>query len=457
MFSNEQKKANGEYLRVLITKPDENGEEIPLTHFYKRYLNDLGIKINDDELKRIKNRFSAILNGRNNINPANDDLVIISRLLGVSIEEILSAGKKRYDTPEFYVKNYDLAASSDKSIWEKYITGDNDSLVCRDEHGKTILDYAVGFRNYSLIRYMIDKKIIWFTSNQEDSEKIINIMDFGGGTNVGKSDYNDLSREITHDDSLRKAISILAIENEDYEILSSLRARETLKELAAVNYGADYSKSNYSNMNIADEIDAFIVGAISNTKCEEIIDYFSEEFEIIAKCRRNPAETKFIYSHIDQVIEMLVCNSREKDAEKVLRKAIEHNKRAFEKVNERIEKSIEDEFEAEKIHLDEVIEEMRKNGCSEEQIEICKAKRLDKTRMKQVVLDYEIKFDSALRTVSFNHRMAGGLVVNIVKAKTEEIKNSSENIRQLINELNTWYRKTIELGGEKYAEVLHEL
>ena len=60
----------------------------------------------DVELNRMNNRLSQICNGQNGIQM--EDMLIFSDLLGVSCEEILSAGERRVPISG-HMTNYDIA------------------------------------------------------------------------------------------------------------------------------------------------------------------------------------------------------------------------------------------------------------------------------------------------------------------------------------------------------------
>ncbi len=443
-FTVEQKKNIGSYLRKLIEDSGLNSEKTSVRQFCKRFLEYQGIKADDDSIKNMENRFIDILNGKKAIQ--SNDLLTVSELLKISVEEILSAGQKKYVFLESHVRNYDIAASHDKAVWEKYINRENEFLVCKDEYGKTIIDYAVEFKNYDFIKYLIDGKYLWFASDLEKDD--IRIMKFGCGTNMGsvEKENNDITYKIMDDDNLRKEVIILAIENSNDDMLTSLHARESFDLLGYIAYGAEWNKADERITKFADEKNQDIVDRIIRTENGKIVDYFSDEFSIRGAHR---ADNSFIYPYIADIIEGFVNREKYDSAEKTIRKVLHHNKKVFERVSEYIEASINEEYEAELKALNETIEEMRKNGISEEQIEEIKKKRLDKGRMKSIVLDYELKFDKGMHIISVNHILARGFVCNIVDVDTSKINNAPAAIQNLLAELNDWYRKVIELGGKR--------
>ena len=73
---------------------------------------------NDDEIRKLNNRILQILKGTKRIQI--DDLPYVSELLGVSFEEILSAGRS-HNPVISHMPNYDIAFSQDRETWEKYM------------------------------------------------------------------------------------------------------------------------------------------------------------------------------------------------------------------------------------------------------------------------------------------------------------------------------------------------
>lgn len=100
------------------------------------------------------------------------DLPIFSRLLGVSCEEILSAGKSFAPVSD-RLTNYSVSFSEDPQIWEKYINQKEQIILNADEYGKTVIDYALEFKNYDFLKYLMDNDYIWFVSADEKTGPII--------------------------------------------------------------------------------------------------------------------------------------------------------------------------------------------------------------------------------------------------------------------------------------------
>ena len=105
-------------------------------------------KIDESEIQKKRNRLSSIKRGTESIQI--DDLPIFSELLGVSCEEILSAGtfkgeEYQAEKKNSHLTNFSVAQSANKYIWRKYIKDERQPILHADEYGKTVLEYAIDF------------------------------------------------------------------------------------------------------------------------------------------------------------------------------------------------------------------------------------------------------------------------------------------------------------------------
>ena len=80
---------------------------------------------------------------------------IFSELLNVSCEQMLSAGATSVPRTNRRT-NYNIAFSTDERDWIDYINREDCIAAYADEFGKTVLDYALEFKNYGFIRFLID-------------------------------------------------------------------------------------------------------------------------------------------------------------------------------------------------------------------------------------------------------------------------------------------------------------
>ena len=140
------KKKVGAHLKKLV----EESQYPSNRQFGKACLKMMGCNDPDDvELNRMNNRLSQIFNGQKGIQM--EDMLIFSDLLEVSCEEILSAGE-RHVPISGHMTNYDIAFSQDKELWSSYMKREDKMFLNSDEYGKTVIDYAIEFKNYPFIK-----------------------------------------------------------------------------------------------------------------------------------------------------------------------------------------------------------------------------------------------------------------------------------------------------------------
>lgn len=160
MFRLAGNKEIGAYLRKLI-----NEKDISIRRFGKMMLERRGEPTDPAAVQRIANRLSQILSGSKSLQLA--DLPDISGILGISCEELLSAGETRVAIDR--LTNYVVGYSKDKDIWQRYIDQEDKSILNADEYCMTVLEYAMKAKNYDLIRYLVDKGYIWFVDDEKKS------------------------------------------------------------------------------------------------------------------------------------------------------------------------------------------------------------------------------------------------------------------------------------------------
>lgn len=161
--------------------------------FCRKYLDHVKGKNKYDakEQSNMQTRMSAIIKGKKSIQFY--DLPIFCKLLEVSCEEIITAGR-HYEPISGHVTNYEIAFSKDRDKWEKYINRPDKLILNSDEYCKTVIDYALEFKNYDFLKYLMDKNYIWFVDNSKDDGKkyILNrAYRFGAGTSIEKRKFSD--------------------------------------------------------------------------------------------------------------------------------------------------------------------------------------------------------------------------------------------------------------------------
>lgn len=341
MFRHETNQKIGAYISDLIeTKYPSKRQfcKAYLIAVYKPANDEEAIKmVNDEEIRKMANRISQITKGKKAIQTY--DLPVFTELLGVSCEQILSAGE--FCVPQAQrVTNYSIACSKDPSEWETFIHREDKLILNEDEYCKTIIDYALEFRNFELLKYMIDKGYIWFDS-KKDNNYVIN---FGAGTSIkrreiGFTDCGLQSKLFDQDQQLRMKLIALAADHNDMDVLEELRARENTQ----MYYRAHYL--DYNHPDFYEAYDERMVRHISQSS-NEVLDYFTDEFVIRDRVRyRDGRNGKHIYMfpYISELLGFLI-EDKSLFAETAIKKAIKHNKSTYQKLCSFIKRLKDDEY-----------------------------------------------------------------------------------------------------------------
>ena len=151
----ENDKQIGQYLSKLIDRKYKSKRQ-----FCRAYIEaDGNREADNDAIQKMANRISQIIQGKKAIQTY--DLPIFTQLLDVSCEEILSAGK-HFVPVSTHLTNYSVAFTKDKDVWERYVHREDRLILNCDEYGKTVLDYALEFKNIEFLKYLMEKKYIRF-------------------------------------------------------------------------------------------------------------------------------------------------------------------------------------------------------------------------------------------------------------------------------------------------------
>ena len=362
------KKKVGAHLKKLV----EESQYPSNRQFGKACLKMMGCNDPDDvELNRMNNRLSQIFNGQKGIQM--EDMLIFSDLLEVSCEEILSAGE-RHVPISGHMTNYDIAFSQDKELWSSYMKREDKMFLNSDEYGKTVIDYAIEFKNYPFIKWLLDEEFIWLVDNSEYRQFGYS---YGGGTSIEKRAPWDMDNavplQVKYDDQLRLKIIALALENEDY------------------------------------------IHAIANAS-DNVLEYFAKEFELVSNLKW---KSQFIYPFLGEVIEVLVEDHQFKKAEFLAQHVLTHNQNTYEQVESLIniaytaacdewgDKLTEDLKRALRLQIPKQIEYSEKNrmvsffdSMGKDKTPICYATnivrvKVDKTKfpIKDVLLEINMWYD----------------------------------------------------------------
>lgn len=337
----------GRYLSNLIEQKYKSKRE-----FCRAYIRTSGDEPNNETLNNMANRLSQIIKGKKAIQTY--DLPIFTELLGVSCEQILSAGE--YSAPiSTRVTNYSIACSKNSAEWDKYINRADKLILNCDEYCKTVLDYALEFGNYEFIKYLMDNEYIWFDSRKDQDY----ILTFGAGTSIErrKVGYIDsgLNCKLMEEDELRINLVSLAADNNDIEMLNNLRARETPQ----LYYRAHYLSGIHPDFDIC--YNERMVKHIASSS-EEILDYFTDSFEIRDYVKYKDGSKRahtFMFPYISKLLDILI-KSKSTFSETALKKAIKYNKQTYSKLCELILSVKNDEFYAQ-----EYMKDMWKKACEQ--------------------------------------------------------------------------------------------
>ena len=394
MFTMAKKDDMGHYLEKLIYKKYPS-----VRQFGAACLREEHAEVNDETLRKRSNRLSQIIHGKKSIQVA--DLPIFSKLLEVSCEEILGASK--YGAPaDGHLDNYKVATSTDPAIWEKYTALEERPILNADEYGKTVIDYAMEFQNYSFLQYMVKAGYIYFAGEAE-----ARVLDgFGAGTKIPKPEscfrnYDRITTELAESGQLRKELLFMAIQHKDLDMLEHMHAREIPPMYLLTPWGNPLgSFSKYYDQELIDTL----------VKADaDVIAWFSEETTIENLRGDNQ---KLIYPFLGELAEALI-KAGKKTAIPALKAAIAHNRAAYQVM-----------FDGVKETRDKLRSEY--DSCRND----------DARQMIQEQLDYlpeDFMTDKDGKTIAYMDRYYGKNIVVDVTHVTAE--TSDPEISQLLREL----------------------
>lgn len=399
MFKKENDKAIGTYLSKLIATKYKSARQ-----FCNDWLVAENLEPDDVNLQNRSNKISQIKSGRKGIQI--EDLPIFAWLLEVTCEEILSAGTV-FVPDNNRMTNYKVAFSTDESVWEAYINRDDNLILNTDEYDKTVIDYALQFKNYKFLKYLTEKGYIWFVGDDEKRY----YQTFSAGTSIERKPYPKLGMEhiLFERDELRRKMIALAIENKDFDMLTTLKARE----IPTLYQATFYSGRPIDCRSYYDEEMLKMIA----TADEETLDYFTEEFKIQGHWNRI---NSFMFPFIGELIELLI-NSKNKYVGMMIDRCIEHNRAVLEKLKAYVSQEEKDVINNMSLPSDmfseKYLEQQRKNA---------------RALSVQFMDFYEVE-----NMVSFcKNSFKDGIVTNVIRISTE---SKEPNINQKIIELNSLY------------------
>lgn len=313
----------GKYLDDLIRQNYDSRRA-----FCRAYIQATDEEPTDETINNMANRLAQIVKGKKAIQTY--DLPYFCELLGVSCEQILSAGECFVPVVN-RVTNYSIACSKDPAEWQAYINRSDRLILNSDEYCKTVLDYALELGNYDFIKFLMDNHYIWFDSRKDQDY----IQTFGAGTSIerrktGSMDYG-LEEKLKTEDALRINLIALAADRGDIEMLNELRARENPQ----LYYRAHYLSAQHPDFDGC--YNERMVRHIA-ASCEKVLDYFTDPFEIRDQVRYKDGSERvhtFLFPYISQLLDLLIV-TKASFAETALKKAIKYNTKTYQKLRERI-------------------------------------------------------------------------------------------------------------------------
>ena len=404
MFELKTNEEIGAYLKKLILSKYPSCRQFCVAYI------DLTLDFSDDpqdlrsdEIRKLTNRLSQILKGKKRIQTY--DLPIFSELLDVSCEQMLSAGAVCKPITNRRT-NYNIAFSTDERDWVEYINREDCIASYADEFGKTVVDYAIEFKNYGFIKFLIENGYITLVSDDKGYAD----FNFGADTTLKLRRYEarTFEDELNDNKILRTQIISLALENNDYAVLEEMRAREFPPQLTMTT-------NSVHGVKFAEYYDEQYIEAILHSK-SKVIQYFCEEYYV--KSQWQNEEFLWMFPFMDELIVKAVKANSSK-AITLLDAAIKHNEETYNK----LKKSILDVAQRTKhdlsrnVGFQEVIADvLRGYHISEEENVIC------------------------FRCYFF--REAHQVVTNVISA---DVKSKKPEIQALIDRLNQLYSQILNI------------
>lgn len=351
----------GKYLSKLIDNSRFKNDR----QFSIAYLHLTKAPESTENIQNMQNRICQIKKGNKSIQI--HDLPVFAELLGVSTDDILSAGTVKL--PTFTHKtNYSIAFSKEPKEIENYINREDKLFLNPDEYNKTFIDYALEAENYTLLKYLMDHNYIWFVgdnseeyycSHRDDSR---DFESFGAGTSIKRRELHNIDLlEFTfkHQCDLRYKMISLALKEKDLEMLNKLHAKE-VPFLYRLDMGGSYVVENFvlSKTKNFQEFIETIVGSDNS-----IINYFFEPFTIKYTHLGHKYNFKniFIAPFTGKILEALIINHQVFESKIFLQKAINHNQKMKNIILKNIadyKQTLTDYHENQKYYIRENIEDI---------------------------------------------------------------------------------------------------
>ena len=407
MFKVKSNEEIGAYLKNII---DEKYESV--RKFCKEFLLETDVERSPENIRKMQNKISQILKGKKGVQTY--DLPVFCKLLDKSCEAILSAGE--VFVPEVNrMTNYLIAFSKDENEWKKFMSRENSLIFKTDEYGKNVIDYALEFKNYEIIKLFINRGYITI---EEDIGYVGDHTTFVTRTKIESRNDNN---EKEFDPFLLKyllPLMELAIDNNDVDMLMKIRAREVPRTYL-ISWGKELRKFEF-------------IKKLANAK-KETLEYFTDDFEANLRNGQHVEEFKpetIIFPFVSELVDILIKNNNN-FAKRALEKIREHNESVYNRLRDIIDESIKKNHEQFKYE-----------------------------RTKEEIYKDE-KFGIVLATEVFRYSEENGFIEvwgmhlgtylfsNIIKLDT---KTYDSELKKLIEEVNQYYKKVVNIREDYDAD-----
>ena len=302
--------------------------------------------------------------------------------------------------------NYNFAFSTDERDWIEYINREDCIASYADEFGKTVVDYAIEFKNYGFIRFLIENGYITLISD----DRGLAGFNFGANTSLKVRPYEakTFENELYENKILRTQIIALALEHGDYAVLEEMRAREFPPQLTMTT-------NSVHGVKFAEYYDEQYIEAILHSK-SKVIQYFCEEYYV--KSQWQNEEFLWMFPFMDELIVKAVKANSSK-AITLLDAAIKHNEETY----NNLKKSIL--YVAKRAR-----EDFRRNVGFQEVI-------------ADVLRDYHISEEkNVICFWCYFFREAHQVVTNVISA---DVQSKKPEIQSRIDRLNELYSQIINI------------
>lgn len=424
MFEVKDSKQIGAYIKKLIYSKYPSQRQ-----FCIEYIKKMGFdKADSEQIRRTTNKVNQIIKGDRATVQVND-LPFFCELLQVSCEQILSCGDC-YRPIKNHITNYEVAFSRNPKEWEAYMNREDNLFLNYDEYGKSVVDYALEFKNYDFIKFLMKNGHLEFA----DNSAMGNGISFGLKTDIKRRDIGETDiwpipntyygpDNLFYEEVLRTRVLALATEKKDFKMLEKLRAR-----MNPAIYNMDVF-GRFSDFLLRQRNEDLICKIAESE--DDIIEYYSDEYEV--KDRPNHTN-RFVYPYLSEVIEIMIENGN-KNVERVLEKSIIHNEYVFNCLSKNLNTYMQMLItKADKEYGDGITPELKKINRD--------------IAIKNAL--YGFGYNSDAKIVSYRYcikrGVIEGMVSNIISIeKTPE----KEPIKELVEKLNDLANKIIELGKER--------